>query len=158
MSTADHCFHFGPATSFFWKLLATALCSSPVAFWTPSNLGGLIFQCHIFLPFYTVHMILMANILRWFAIPFSSVLSFFQNSPLWPVHLGWPCTAWLIASLSYTSPFTTTKQWSMKGHQGVYLFNFTLYVSLYLMLVSCRHHVIVSYFLSTLMVSLIKVV
>ena len=26
-----------------------------------------------------------------------------------------PCTAWLIASLSYTSPFTVTRLWSMKG-------------------------------------------
>ena len=30
---------------------------------------------------------------------------FCQNSP--PIHLGWPCTAWLIASLSYT------RLWSM---------------------------------------------
>ena len=35
------------------------------------------------------------------------------NSPLWTVCLGWPCTAWLIASLSYTSPFTVTRLWSM---------------------------------------------
>ena len=33
-------FCFGPATSFFLELLVTALCSSPVAYWTPSNLGG----------------------------------------------------------------------------------------------------------------------
>ena len=35
-----------------------------------------------------------------------------QNSPLWPVHLRWPCTAWLIASLSFASPFSTTRLWS----------------------------------------------
>ena len=29
------------------------------------------------------------------------------------VHLGWPCTAWLIASLSYARPFTMTRRWSM---------------------------------------------
>ena len=29
--------------------------------------------------------------------------TFRENSPLWPVYLGWPCMAWLIASLSYTS-------------------------------------------------------
>ena len=40
---------------------------------------------------------------------------FCQNSPLWPVCLGWPCMAWLIASLSYTSPFAMTRLWSMKG-------------------------------------------
>ena len=32
---------------------------------------------------------------------------FCPNSPLWPVHLGWPWMAWLIASLSYT------RLWSM---------------------------------------------
>ena len=34
---------------------------------------------------------------------------------LWPIHLGWPFMAWLMASLSYTSPFTMTRLWSMKG-------------------------------------------
>ena len=37
-----------------------------------------------------------------------------QNSPLWPVCLGWPCMAWLIASLSYTRPFVMTMLWSVK--------------------------------------------
>ena len=31
------------------------------------------------------------------------------------VLLGWPCMAWLIASLSYISPFAITRQWYMKG-------------------------------------------
>ena len=30
--------------------------------------GGLIFYCHIFLPFYAVHGVLMTSILEWFAI------------------------------------------------------------------------------------------
>ena len=34
--------------------------------------GEFIFQCHIFLPFHTVHAIVKARILKWFAIPFSS--------------------------------------------------------------------------------------
>ena len=38
---------------------------------------------------------------------------FCQNSLPWPVLLGWPCMAWLIASLSYISPFAT-RQWYMK--------------------------------------------
>ena len=46
---------FGPATSFFLELLVIALHSSPVAYCTPSDLGGaLIFWCHIFLTFHTV--------------------------------------------------------------------------------------------------------
>jgi len=32
-------------------------------------LGKFIFQCNIFLPFHTVHGVLMAKILKWFAIP-----------------------------------------------------------------------------------------
>ena len=28
--------------------------------------------------------------------------TFCQNSPPWPVHLGWPYTAWLVVSLSWT--------------------------------------------------------
>ena len=41
-------------------------------------------------------------------------ITFCQNSLVWPILLGWPYTAWLIASLSYTSPLDTTRQWSMK--------------------------------------------
>ena len=39
-STAECHFHFGPATSFFLQLLVIALYSSPVAYWTPSDLEG----------------------------------------------------------------------------------------------------------------------
>ena len=42
--------------------------------------------------------VLKARILKWFDIP----STFCQNSPPWPVHLGWPYTAWLIDSLSWT--------------------------------------------------------
>ena len=34
--------------------------------------GEFIFQCPIFFPFHTVHGVLKARILKWFAIPFSS--------------------------------------------------------------------------------------
>ena len=34
--------------------------------------GEFIFQCAILLPFHTVHGVLKARILKWFAIPFSS--------------------------------------------------------------------------------------
>ena len=36
------------------------------------RLGKFILQCHIFLPFHTVHRILKARTLKWSAIPFSS--------------------------------------------------------------------------------------
>ena len=47
--------------------------------------------------------------------------TFCQNSPLWLVRLGVPCTTWLIASLSYASPFTMTRQWSMRSFQYWYI-------------------------------------
>ena len=59
--------------------------------------GGLIFWCHIFFFIYTVHEVLMANILGWFTIPFP-VDHILPEVPamtcpswvalLWPVHLG----------------------------------------------------------------------
>ena len=79
----------------------------------------LIFCCHIFFPFHVVHGVLRARIVEWFAIPSSKTrTTFCQNSPLWPIHHGWLCTVWLIASLSYTIytiPFAMTRLWSMKG-------------------------------------------
>ena len=39
-TTTEHHFLFGPGTSFFLELLAAALCSSPVAYWTPSDSGN----------------------------------------------------------------------------------------------------------------------
>ena len=39
-STTEHHFCFGSAASFFLELLVIALCSSPVAYWTPSDLEG----------------------------------------------------------------------------------------------------------------------
>ena len=38
--TTECHFCIGPATSFFLELLVIALQSSPVAYWTPTNLGG----------------------------------------------------------------------------------------------------------------------
>ena len=53
--------------------------------------GEFLFQYPIILPFHTVHGLLKARILKWFAIPFSSG----PHSPPWPDRLGWPHTAWL---------------------------------------------------------------
>ena len=80
------------------ELLVIALCSSTVAYWTPSNLG--YSSCSIiFLCLFILSMASPGNtgvgchsLLQW--------ATFCQNSSLWPVCLGWACTAWLIASLS----------------------------------------------------------
>ena len=115
-STTDHHFHFGPAASLFLELLVVVLHSFPVAHWTLSNLGLLIFQCHIFFAIlysswgsHGKYTWVVCHSLLWW-------ITFCQNSPLWPVCLWWPCMAWLIASLSYTSPFATTRQWIMEGY------------------------------------------
>ena len=75
-STAGCCFCFGSVSFFFLELF---LHWSPVAYWAPTDLGSSSFsalsfclQCPIYLPFYTVHGIFKARILKWFAIPFSS--------------------------------------------------------------------------------------
>ena len=47
-STPGHHLNFGSASSFFLELF---LCSSPIAYWRTTSLGGLIFQYHTFLPF-----------------------------------------------------------------------------------------------------------
>ena len=102
-STSVRHFHFGPASSFFLELF---LCSSPVEYWTPTNLEGSPFSvisfCLSYYPWSSLGKnteVVCYSILQW--------TTFCQNSPLWPGHLVWPCTAWLIASLSYS------RLWSM---------------------------------------------
>ena len=77
-STTEHHFYFGSAASFFLELLVIALCSSALAYWTPSNMG-LTFQSHISLPFHTVHGVLEGR--YWnglqFPTPVAHVLSQF---------------------------------------------------------------------------------
>ena len=62
--------------------------------------GEFIFQFHIFLPFHTVHGVLKAWILKWFALPFSSGPCFVRTFSSWLICLGWPYRAWLIVSQS----------------------------------------------------------
>ena len=50
-------------------VISSLISSSILGTYRP---GEFIFQCPVFLPFHTVHGVLMAGILKWFAIPFSS--------------------------------------------------------------------------------------
>ena len=68
-STTGHCFCFGSGSSFLLELL---LHSSPVTYWAPTNLGSSSFSVISFCFFHTVHGVLKARILKWFAILFSS--------------------------------------------------------------------------------------
>ena len=66
-STGEHCFHFGSACS----LLELLLYSSPVAYWTLTNLGVHLSVSYLF-AFSCCSWVFKARILKWFAIPFSS--------------------------------------------------------------------------------------
>ena len=55
--------------------------------------GEFIFESPIFLPFHTVHGVLKARILKWFAVPFSSGPHFVRTLHHDPTHLGWPYLA-----------------------------------------------------------------
>ena len=91
-STPGCCFHFGSISSFFLKLF---LHFSPIAFWAPTDLGSSSFIV-ISLPFHTVHGVLKAKILKWFAIPFSSGPHFVRT-----LHHG--PSAWVILHSMYHS-------------------------------------------------------
>ena len=92
-------------------ILSRSISNCPLLF--PSSILGtfwhreFILQCRIFLPFPTVHWILTARILSGmpFSPPIDHVLSEFSTM----IHLFWVVlNPWVIASLSYTSPFVTT--------------------------------------------------
>ena len=51
------------------RVISPLISSSILGIYRP---GKFVFQCPIFLPFHTVHGVLKARIVKWFAIPFSS--------------------------------------------------------------------------------------
>ena len=68
--------------------------------------GKFISQCPIFLPIHTVHWVLKARVVKWFAFPFCSGPHFVRTS-LWPIPFRWPYRAWLLVSLSQTKLCST---------------------------------------------------
>ena len=85
--------------------------------------GGLIFWCHIGLPFIQFMKFLWQ--VYWGGLPFSPPVDhFWQNSLLWLIHLGWPFRACLTASLSYTSP--SPQQGSDPWRGNVYFVYYTI--------------------------------
>ena len=85
-------FRFGSVSSFFLELL---LQSSPVAYWAPTDLGSLSFSVLSFCLFIhswgsqdKITEVVCHSLLQW--------TTFCQHFPPWPIHLGWPYTAWLI--------------------------------------------------------------
>ena len=96
--TAEHHFRFGPVTSFFLELLVIALYSSPVAYWTPSNLrcssSGVIFfwLFILFMGFYRQEY--------WSGLPFPPPVDHVLSE-----HFTMSCPSW-VALHSMTPRFT----------------------------------------------------
>ena len=113
-STTECCFHFDSISSFFLELF---LHSSPVAHWAPPTWGVHLSVSYLFAFSYCSCGFQGKNteevchsLLQW--------TTFFQNSLLWPVHLGWPYTVWLIV-----------RDWELPGNftseaRGIWLQNF----------------------------------
>ena len=94
-STAGCCFCFGSISSLFLELF---LRWSPVACWAHSDLGSSSFSVLSFYLF--ILFIWFSRQEYWSGLPFPSPVDrVFQNSPPWPICLGWPYTAWLIVKL-----------------------------------------------------------
>ena len=82
--------------SFFLELF---LHSSPVTYWTPTDLGGSSSSVISFCFF-----ILFVGFLRqtyWSSLPFPSPGDYILSELSTMTFLSWPCTAWFIASLSW---------------------------------------------------------
>ena len=65
-------------------VISLLLSSSILSTYQP---GEFIFQCHIFLPFHTVHGVLTARIVKWFTILFSRDLILSDLSTM--MHWSW---------------------------------------------------------------------
>ena len=108
-------------TSFIhnWVLFLLWLCLfflelflhwSPVAYWAPTNLESSSFSVLSFCLF--ILFMAFSRQEYWSGLPFPApVTTFCQNSPPWPVHLGWCNTAWLIVSLSWTRLWSMWLDW-----------------------------------------------
>ena len=68
-SIAGHCFRFCSVSFIPSGPISLLFSSSILGTYQPGKFNS---QCHIFLPFHTVHGVLKARTLKWFAIPISS--------------------------------------------------------------------------------------
>ena len=80
----DIVFALAPSLSILSGIISLLFSSSILGTYRP---GEFIFQCPIFLTFHTVHGVLKARILKWFAIPFSSRPYFFRTLTM--TRLSW---------------------------------------------------------------------
>ena len=79
-SAAEHCFHSEvPSHLILSGAIGNCLLLFSSSILETFQPGRPIFQCHVFLPFHTVHGVLIAKTLEWFAIlsPVNHILSEF---------------------------------------------------------------------------------
>ena len=90
------------------EVISPLISSSILGTYQP---GDFIFQCPIFLAFSYCSWgsqgknteVVCHSLLQW--------AMFCQNSPPWPICLGWPYMAWLTVSLSKTRPSSMWSDW-----------------------------------------------
>ena len=112
------CFHHKAhpnwASFLLWHSLF--ILSGAISLLFPSNIFNtywswwLIFQFPILLLFHTVHGVLKARMLKWFAVPFPSEPCFVRTLHH-ELSSWWPCTVWLIVSLNIPRHFSLVIRW-----------------------------------------------
>ena len=89
ISTTECYFCFAPAAPFFLELLVIALCSFPVAYWTPSHLGGGVHLLMSYIFYLLIVLMGFCGKSNWTGLPFPSpvdhILSelFIMTCPSW---------------------------------------------------------------------------
>ena len=87
-------------------------------FWPGGSFSGVVSFC-----LFILHMGSPSKKMEWFGILSSSGPRFIRTSH-WPIRLLWPCMACLIASLTYVTPFTIIRLWSMSMFKSLVNFKF----------------------------------
>ena len=105
--TTEHRFCCGPALS-----LELSLCSSSVAYWTPSNLGVHLLVSYLSCLF--MSFVGISSQEYWSSLLFLPPVDHTFSELSAVTHPSW-VALWLITSLSYASPFTTARLQSIKG-------------------------------------------
>ena len=121
-STTECCFSFGPSASFLLEPLVIAINSSPLAYWTPADLGGLIFKCHTFLPFILFMGFLCQE--YWSGLPFPSPVDHVLSKLFTITHLSWVVLHVMAHSfIKLCKPLCHNKVMIHEGDTDLYLLN-----------------------------------
>ena len=102
ISTTEHHLCFGLTILFFLELLAVCPLALPRSILDTLWPEKLICWCHIFVCCF-IQFTKFSWLRHWSGLPFPPpVDQVLSQLSVWPIQLGWPYMAWLIASLSYT--------------------------------------------------------